>query len=97
MAKDYAKRFYSSKRWKNTQAAYMASQHYICERCGNMARIVHHIKYISPINIHDPNITLCWDNLEALCMDCHNREHMSTSSCIDGVSFDKDGNLIYNH
>jgi len=95
MAKDYAKRFYSSKRWKDTQAAYMISQHYICERCGNIARIVHHIKYITPMNIQDPNITLNWDNLEALCMDCHTREHLGSSSCIDGVSFDQDGNLIY--
>ena len=95
MAKDYAKSFYSSKRWKNTQAAYMASQNYICERCGNMARIVHHIKYITPNNIQDPNITLNWDNLEALCMDCHTREHLGSDSCIDGVSFDQDGNLIY--
>ena len=52
MAKDYAKGFYSSKRWKDTQASYMISQHYICERCGNIARIVHHIKYITPMNIH---------------------------------------------
>ncbi|WP_352399095.1 HNH endonuclease [Anaerotignum sp.] len=97
MAKDYAKGFYNSRRWKDTQAAYMASQHYICERCGSMARIVHHIKYISPSNINDPNITLSWDNLEALCIDCHNKEHMCSSSCVEGVTFDKDGNLIYNH
>lgn len=21
------------------------------------------------------SVTLCWDNLEALCQDCHNKEH----------------------
>jgi 5-methylcytosine-specific restriction endonuclease McrA len=94
MAKDYAKDFYNSKAWKDTQAAYMESQNYICERCGNVARIVHHIKYITPQNICDPYITLDWNNLEAICIDCHNAEHMGASSCIDGLRFDEDGNLI---
>ena len=58
-------------------------------------KLLRHIKYITPMNIQDPNITLNWDNLEALCMDCHTREHLGSSSCIDGVSFDQDGNLIY--
>lgn len=25
--------------------------------------------------INDISVTLCWDNLEALCQDCHNKEH----------------------
>ncbi len=41
------------------------------------------------------DITLNWDNLEALCQDCHNKEHMTSKSCIEGVSFDDEGNLIY--
>lgn len=94
MAKDYAKSFYHSKAWRDTQAAYMASQYYICERCGSVARIVHHKKHITPQNINDPCITLDWNNLEALCMDCHNAEHIGGSICAKGLRFDKDGNIV---
>lgn len=94
MAKDYARSFYNSKAWKRTQVAYMSSQCYICERCGRVARIVHHKKYITPQNINDPNITLDWDNLEALCMDCHNAEHIGGSICAEGLRFDKEGNIV---
>lgn len=94
MAKDYAKGFYNSKAWKDTQAAYMVSQHYVCERCGGVARIVHHKTYITPQNINNPSITLDWANLEALCMDCHNAEHLSGVACAEGLRFDSNGNLI---
>ncbi len=94
MAKDYAKSFYNGKAWKDTQAAYMASQCYVCERCGGMARIVHHMKYITPQNIHDPNITLSWDNLKALCIDCHNAEHMGKSAIAEGLRFNEYGELV---
>jgi len=30
MAKDYARNFYNSKQWEQTQAAYMSSKNYIC-------------------------------------------------------------------
>lgn len=92
--KDYARGFYSSRTWRTTQAAYMASQHYVCERCGGLARVVHHILYITPQNIHDPAVTLDWSNLEALCMDCHNAEHMSGADIAEGLRFDEDGNII---
>ena len=48
-----------------------------------------------PYNITDPNITLNWDNLEALCRTCHQNEHFITG-CVTakGVGFDEDGNLI---
>lgn len=94
MAKDYAKGFYSSKEWIRTQAAYMASRNYVCERCGMPARIVHHKVYISPANIGDPNITLNWNNLEALCQNCHNQEHMRTAAVAEGLSFNSSGELV---
>lgn len=54
--------------------------HGLCERClknGDLvpAKIVHHKIYLTPQNINDPRITLDYSNLEALCQDCHNREH----------------------
>lgn len=94
MAKDYAKGFYSSKEWIKTQAAYMASRNYVCERCGMPARIVHHKVYISPVNIGDSNITLNWSNLEALCQNCHNHEHMRTDAVAEGLSFNSLGELV---
>lgn len=36
---------------------------------------VHHKKHLTPKNINDPEITLNWDNLELLCLDCHRKEH----------------------
>lgn len=92
--KDYARNFYNSKQWKETQAAYMSSKHYICERCGNIAKICHHKTYITPENINDPNITLSWSNLEALCQTCHTQEHLSGGICAEGLAFDSKGNLI---
>lgn len=91
--KDYARAFYNSRQWRQTQAAYMASQNYVCERCKGPASIVHHKIYITPQNIHDPNVTLSWDNLEALCQDCHNEEHHSARSCTPGTYFDEFGNF----
>lgn len=94
MAKDYARGFYNSGAWRKTQAAYMASQNYLCERCGKVACIVHHKKYITPKNISDPSVTLNWDNLESLCMDCHNTEHHGGAICADGLRFDSNGNIV---
>lgn len=73
--KEYAQTFYKGQAWQKLSSAYMESIHYICERCGGVAEICHHKKYITPDNINDPTITLNWDNLEGLCMDCHNKEH----------------------
>jgi 5-methylcytosine-specific restriction endonuclease McrA len=94
MAMDYAKWFYSGKQWRKTRVLYLKSQHYICERCGGSACIVHHIEHITPLNITDLNITLSWNNLKAVCQVCHNAEH-GNSACADGISFDGDGNLVY--
>lgn len=93
--KEYAKRFYNSTAWRNTQKAYMQSKNYVCERCGGVAEIVHHKKYISPSNINDPNITLNWDNLEALCRRCHQHEHyLDKQTTAKGLVFDDSGQLV---
>lgn len=73
----------------------MLSKNYICERCGKVAVIVHHKTYITPENITDVNITLNWDNLEALCRTCHQNEHYITGEVVaEGLGFDSDGNVI---
>ncbi len=95
MAKEYAKKFYKSKEWLKCRNSFMVSKNYICERCGGLAYIVHHKKHITPLNINNPNITLSWSNLKALCHDCHNAVHGNGGACIDEVTFDENGDLIY--
>lgn len=55
----------------------MSSKLYTCERCGRPAQICHHKKHLDDVNVHDPTVALSFDNLEALCIDCHNTEHGS--------------------
>ena len=100
MAKDYARPFYDSKEWRKTREAYLQSQHYICERCGGAASVVHHIRYIKPWNVNDPDITLNWDNLKAVCEKCHAEEHSQDMKArgqaarLNGIAFDDEGNVI---
>jgi len=93
--KPFATKFYKSKSWRNCRYAYFVARHGICERCSGAGKIVHHIEYITPNNIQDVNITSNHDNLELLCQDCHNKEHLgSGDSTRDDVMFDVDGGLV---
>lgn len=69
------------------------SQHYLCERCGEPAKVVHHKHYLTKQNINNADIALNWDNLEALCQDCHNKEHHAAADT-RRYKFDADGNVI---
>lgn len=85
MAKDFAKTFYASQVWRDTRAAYRKSRGGLCERCLakgliKPAAIVHHKIYITADNVDDPNVVLNWDNLEALCRECHEDEHRGTQT-----------------
>ena len=93
--KPYAKKFYRSKEWLRCRQSYIASKYGLCERCVDVGKIVHHKRYITPENIHDPNITLNHANLELLCQECHNKEHHSRNSVTaNGIRFDSNGDLI---
>lgn len=85
--------FYKTTAWKHVRRAYMRSQHGICERCGQPAKIVHHRIWLNDSNINDPEITLGWSNLEALCQSCHNEEHKAETQTDEKLFFDEDGNL----
>lgn len=103
------KKVYKSKLWKKTRIAYAQSKYCLCEKCGHPVYIsgatdyvpkekrtkgiVHHKTYLTDINYTDDNIAYNWDNLELLCIDCHNKEHFSTESLRDGYKFDEYGNL----
>ena len=74
------KEFYSSIAWKNCREAYKKSVGGLCEECLKSGRItpaedVHHIIKLSDSNIDDPEITLNFNNLVALCKVCHEKRH----------------------
>ena len=91
------KRFYASKKWQKCRDAYL-SEHPVCERCllvgrANPAEIVHHKEELNQDNYKDPFISLNPDNLEALCLECHNKEHFAAAEVDEELYFDADGNL----
>ncbi|BCZ48443.1 hypothetical protein psyc5s11_45100 [Clostridium gelidum] len=98
MAKEFAKAFYNSSAWKKCKASYIESVHGLCERCERPGYIVHHKKELTSNNINDPNVTLNHDNLEYLCLDCHNAEHdfnrEKKSATKKGYKFNDKGELI---
>ncbi|MDR0918710.1 MAG: HNH endonuclease [Oscillospiraceae bacterium] len=57
-----------------------------CNACGKLIRgksIVDHIIPITPENNDDPDITLNWDNLQLLCLHCHNEKTFQTKFNFD--------------
>ena len=78
--KPWARAFYLSPQWRACRDGYIKSVGGLCERCyskgiAKAAVIVHHKVHITQANISDPHITLAWDNLQALCRECHEAVH----------------------
>ena len=107
MAKEFAKQFYNSKRWKGFRDSIFAQRFGLCEVCKGAGEEVHHITYLTKDNINDPDITLNASNVLLLCRKCHNLEHDKTYQMkrlkdvknpqVDNkYSFDEDGNMILN-
>lgn len=72
--------FYNTPAWKECRRSYLQFVSGRCERCLKKglhvpARIVHHKIYLTEENVSDPSIAYGFDNLEALCKNCHNEEH----------------------
>ena len=89
--------FYGSRKWKKCRRNYL-SLHPICERCEKLGIIakadhVHHKIYLDTQTYADPLVSMNYDNLEALCFNCHQAEHHRRKDCRDGLYFDGDGNL----
>lgn len=81
-APEQQRAFYHSQAWQRCRKEYLTSVGNLCERCEKQgiirpARFVHHKEYISLDNICNPLILLSFENLEALCFDCHNAEHFA--------------------
>lgn len=57
--------------------------------------IVHHREYLNESNFTDAWLAYAWENLELLCVECHNKEHMSKGDEVrEDVKFDEEGRLI---
>lgn len=95
--KAWAEKFYNSEPWRQCRDGFLKSKYYMCERCAKAgdivtAKIAHHKTYLTKDNINDPNIALSWKNLEALCQDCHNKEHHKGNN--KRYVFDESGKII---
>lgn len=89
--------FYKTRTWRRVQANYMRQAHFFCERCkkkGLMvpAKIVHHKDYLTKADLKNPEKLYSFENLEALCLDCHNAEHFKHERRYE---IDKQGKLIF--
>lgn len=97
MARSTSSKFYRSKAWRDCRLHYL-SGHPLCERClkrGEVraAAIVHHKIYLDNNKVQNPELALCDDNLEALCLDCHNKEHFG-DRIEHRWEFDSEGQLV---
>lgn len=102
--------FYKSKAWITVRKTYALSKHCLCERCGKpvyvsgineyidkehrLKGIVHHKEHLNETNYTNDAIAYDGNNLELLCIECHNQEHFTTDILRNGYSFDENGNLI---
>jgi 5-methylcytosine-specific restriction protein A len=98
MAREFSKAFYNSKAWQDCRDAYIKSVLGLCEDCRDRGQaksgyILHHKIELTPDNINDTSITLNWDNLRYLCLDCHNRVNAGNVLRAD-VMFNEFGDLI---
>lgn len=66
-------KFYHSKAWRVTSKAKLSSVNYRCEICGAIAVEVHHKKPIQSDGGWE--LRLDNNNLIALCIKCHNKQH----------------------
>ena len=95
MAKEFAKKFYESKSWKQVRNTVLKDNYGMCGKCGKRpATEVHHIKWLTPSNINNPYITLGRDNLIPLCHNCHQLTHYGTGATTEEVMFDSNGDVI---
>lgn len=77
--------FYLTAKWRKCRDAFMKQKHWICERCGKPAEVVHHIK---PLHGKDywENPEKCFgeENLMCLCYKCHAEVHNDYQQIAEG-------------
>lgn len=94
-------KFYNSKEWKDLRNEVREDRGMRCEMCGKLIRgksIVDHIREITPKNKFNVDITLNRNNLQLLCLDCHNKKTFKGRRIPSKINFDiekrKDVNLF---
>ena len=68
-------KFYNSKLWIILRNRIRSTKRMRCDMCGRLIHsksIVDHIIEIDETNYQDESITLNEDNLQLLCLECHN-------------------------
>lgn len=75
-----SEQFYNSAAWQRTRRDYKKSAGGLCELCLKRgiiasADVVHHIVPLTEATVTDLNMSLNWDNLQALCTKCHAEVH----------------------
>lgn len=104
LAKEFARAFYDSVKWRACRRAYIDYRVSIdggmCEVCHNaLGYIVHHKIWLTPENIHNASVALNFNNLRYECHECHNKEKLTGenrqghSPCARYV-FSEDGTLL---
>lgn len=88
--REQKRKFYDGKEWKKLREHVKKRDNYECQECKRqgivridaneysesakrkkIALVVHHKKELE----HHPELALDEDNLETICVDCHNKEH----------------------
>jgi 5-methylcytosine-specific restriction protein A len=72
--------FYHSPQWRRFQSFIVRSRHGICDICGRKGTLVHHIVPLTEENVSDPSVSLNPDNVQLLCIPCHNALHADMDS-----------------
>lgn len=98
MAREFAKKFYSSPEWEATRLAYIKSVDGLCEDClakgiYKPGKVVHHMIHLTPGNIVNPEVALNFKNLRYLCQDCHAAQHAKEVE--RNYFFDEDGKIFF--
>ena len=80
MAQDWAKKVYNSQAWIDLRKTLIAERGSRCEHCGRVIPdtkdvIADHIVELTPDNVSDPMLSLNQNNVQLLCLDCHNLKH----------------------
>jgi len=94
MARDFARRFYTSKAWRQARALALRRDMYTCCDCGGRATEVHHVTELTPDNINNTAIALGMDNLMSLCTACHSARTAGACDVADGYAFDAGGQVV---
>ena len=91
--RQWQNKFYTSAKWIRLRNEYRNEKKMRCEHCGRFitgVSIVDHIEEITPFNKDDKDITLNKDNLQLLCIECHNKKTFTgKESKLKGIKRDR--------